>query len=117
MAVCASKAWMPREVQMFPVGWGGAGLPGGAVVGGSEDRALRAAGPCDSVAEGVDAAEAGGGVGLLDGPLGLEGGGECQEEDACVVHSAYEFCGLRRISRLHEREPIPGAKARFFGGS
>ena len=64
------------EVQMFTVGWGGAGLPGGAVVGGSEDSACGAAGPCYSVAEGVDAAEAGGGVGLLDGPLGWEGGGE-----------------------------------------
>jgi hypothetical protein len=47
-----------------------------AVVGGSEDCACGAAGPCDSVAESVDAAEAGGGVGLLEGPLGWGGGDE-----------------------------------------
>ncbi len=69
------------EVQFFGVGWGGARLPGGAVVGGVEDGALGAAGPCYSVAEGVDAAEAGGGVGWLDGPLGGCGCGEGQKDE------------------------------------
>jgi len=59
------------EVKVLCVGWGGAGLPGGAVVGGAEDCALGSTGPSDSFAEGVDAAQAGGGVGLLDGPLRL----------------------------------------------
>jgi len=86
------------EVEVVGSGWCGAALPSVAVVGGAEDGALGSAGPCDSVAEGVDAAEAGGGVGVLELELGLCGGGE--EEDceglacACVGRIAERFgCG------------------------
>ena len=121
MAVLASKAWMPRKSSYSAFGRGGAGLPGGAVVGGSEDCALRAAGPCNSVASGLDATEAGGGVGLLDGPLGWGGDGEGQEDQGeahgLVVRSSHALCGLRSRSRLHEREHTPRAKARSVGRS
>ena len=80
MAVLASKAWMPRKSSFSAFGWGGA--ESARVAPSSVVRRTVpsvAAGPCDSVAEGVDAAEAGGGVGLLDGPLGWCGGGEQQD--------------------------------------
>jgi len=75
-AELARASLRPAEVEMVGFGWGGAALPVGAVVGGAEDGAFGSAGPCDSVAEGVNAAEAGGGVGVLDLELGLCRGGE-----------------------------------------
>src|SRR5690348_4734104 len=50
------------EVEVVGAGWSGAALPVLAVVGGAEDGAFGAAGPGDTLAEGVDAAEVGGGV-------------------------------------------------------
>ena len=71
------------EVEFFGSGWDGAGLPEVAGVFGAEDGAVGAAGPGDSVADVVDAAEAGGGVGLFDVELGVDffGGEGCDEED------------------------------------
>ena len=54
------------EVEFFGSGWDGAGLPEVAAVFGAEDGAVGSAGPGDSAAYVVDAAEAGGGVGLFD---------------------------------------------------
>ncbi len=83
------------EVEFFGVGWGGAALPCRAFVGGAEDGALGSAGPRDSVADVVDAAEAGGGVGVLDLPLGVSGGGEeGRSEDNPGAHE-------RKDSRQH----------------
>src|SRR5271154_3373127 len=59
------------EVEFFGSGWDGAGLPEVASVFGAEDGAVGAAGPGDSAAYVVDAAEARGGVGLFDVPLGV----------------------------------------------
>src|ERR1700733_3698303 len=68
------------EVEVFGSGRDGAGLPEIAAVFGAEDRAVGAAGPGYSAADVVDAAEAGGGVGLFDVPLGLAGEG-CGQQD------------------------------------
>ena len=59
------------EVEFFGSGGDGAGLPEVAAVFGAEDGAVGSAGPGDSAAYVVDAAEAGGGVGVFDVELGL----------------------------------------------
>ncbi len=59
------------EVEFFCARWHGAGLPEVAAVFGAEDGAVGAAGPGDSCAYVVNAAQAGGGVGLFDVPLGV----------------------------------------------
>ena len=56
------------EVELLGSGWHGAGLPHVAAVFGAEDGAVCSAGPGDSVADGVDAAEAGFGGGVLEFP-------------------------------------------------
>ncbi len=59
------------EVEFFGAGWGGAALPEVAAVLGAENGAVGSAGPGDSAAEGVDAAEAGGSVGVFEVELGV----------------------------------------------
>ena len=59
------------EVELLCAGGDGAGLPDVSAVFGAEDRAVGAGGPGDSVADVVDAAEVGGGVGGLEGELGV----------------------------------------------
>ena len=70
------------EVEVFCAGRHVAGLPEVAAVFAAEDRAVGAAGPDDAAADVVDAAEAGGGVGVFEVPLGLGLSGEscdCQD--------------------------------------
>jgi len=76
------------EVEVFGVGWGLAEEPGCAVVGGVEDGAVRARGPGDAVAHVVDAAQVGGGVGLLDGPLGVRCCREKKREEDRAEHGS-----------------------------
>src|SRR3984885_13561517 len=59
------------EVEFFGSGGDGAGLPEVAAVFGAENGAVGSAGPGDSAAYVVDAAEARGGVGVLDVELGV----------------------------------------------
>ena len=76
------------EVEFFGSGGDVAGLPEVAAVFGAEDGAVGAAGPGDSAAYVVDAAEAGGGVGVLDVELGVNffcGEGCEDEEEGCGV--------------------------------
>ena len=90
MAVLRSKAWMPRKSSFSAPGGGGAGLPEGAAVEGAEDGAVGSAGPGDAFADGVDAAEAGGGVGVLEVELGVgrSGRGQQEEKGACSMREA-----------------------------
>ena len=67
------------EVEFFGSGRDGAGLPEVAAVFGAEDGAVGAAGPGDSAADVVDAAEAGGGVGGFH--VELCAGLRCGESD------------------------------------
>jgi hypothetical protein len=78
MAVFSSKAWMPRKSSFSASGGDGAGLPEIAVVFGAEDGAVGSAGPGHSAAYVVDAAEAGGGVGVFDVPLGVRTAQSCE---------------------------------------
>ena len=66
------------EVEFLCAGRDGAGLPEVAAVFSAEDGAVGAAGPDGSAAGVGDAAEAGGGVGVFDVPLGLGLGGCCE---------------------------------------
>jgi hypothetical protein len=58
-------------------------LPGVSAIFRAENGAIGAAGPGDSVADIVDAAEVGGGVGRLQRELGGggQGDGKCSEEE------------------------------------
>jgi hypothetical protein len=90
------------------------GEPGGASVGGVEDGAVGAAGPGYFAADCVDAAEAGGGVGVLDLELGVGGDGEEKDErgaahvlwgrisesGSCLRHSHHWRCGPGNIVKL-----------------
>ena len=77
MAVLASKAWMPRKSRCSAPGGMVQVLPVGAVVFAAQDCAVGAGGPDNALADVVDAAEVGGGVGVEDLPLGgCTGGGE-----------------------------------------
>ncbi len=78
MAVFSSKAWMPRKSSFSAPGGVAQRLPEVASVFGAEDGAFGSAGPGYSSAHVRDAAEAGGGVGFFDVPLGFgcEGRGE-----------------------------------------
>lgn len=58
------------EIEVGGVGWRCAAGPSGAVVGATEDGALRSGGPDAAVAGVIDAAEVGGGGGVEDLPLG-----------------------------------------------
>ena len=93
------------EVEVLAVGRFGAELPDDAGVLGAEDGAVGAGGPGDAVADVVDAAEVGGGVGVVELPLGgrsCGGGGEESEEKEGPWHV--------------EREHTPGLKPLFFAG-
>src|SRR5438045_2223535 len=103
------------EVEVVGVGWSGAALPVFAVVGGAEDRAFGSAGPCDAVANGMNAAEVGGGAGVLDGPLGLcvwNCSSSCAEEHG----GADEASHAEKCSGCSRAQPErPGAEAPLFG--
>ena len=71
MAVLLLKAWMARKSRWSRVGRFGAELPDEAGVFGAEDGAVGAGGPGDAAADVDDAAEVGGGVGVLQLPLGV----------------------------------------------
>src|SRR6185437_3484008 len=77
------------EVEVLGGGRFGCELPDDAGVLGAEDGAVGAGGPGDAVADVVDAAEVGGGVGVVEGPLGSRYGGgygEEREEKECARH-------------------------------
>src|SRR5580658_5659775 len=59
------------EVEVLAGGWFGAELPDDAAVFSAEDGAVGAGGPSDATADVDDAAEVGGGVGVLQLPLGF----------------------------------------------
>src|SRR5215469_7080996 len=82
------------EVEVFGSGRCGAGLPEVASVLGAEDGAVGSAGPGDSSAYVVDSAQAGGGVGVLEVPLGL---GVCCEGDQ---EREYEQTHVRAVYRV-----------------
>ena len=95
MAVLASKAWMPRKSSFSAPGGMAQSCQTVAAVFGAEDGAVGSAGPGDSAADAVDAAQAGGGVGVFDLPLGfgLDGQGEDENNDG----QAHERHGNRWI--------------------
>ncbi len=67
------------EVEFFCAGWDRAGLPEVAAVFSAEDGAVGAAGPGDSAAYVVDAAQTGSGVRFFDVPLSM--GLRCKQGD------------------------------------
>ncbi len=67
------------EVEVLAAGRLGAELPDEAGVLGAEDGAVGAGGPGNASADVVDAAEVGGGVGVVELPL--RGGGGCEESE------------------------------------
>ena len=69
------------EVEFFGAGRDGAGLPDVPAVFGAKDGALCAGSPGDSIADVVNAAEVGGGVGGLECELGARGGREGEGDD------------------------------------
>ena len=88
------------EVEVLGAGRDGAGLPETAAVFSAEDGAVGSGGPGNAVADGVNAAEVGGGVGGLDLPLcqrGERDENERAEEEERGAHgsSVAEFlCGI-----------------------
>ena len=75
------------EVELLRIGRRGAPLPTLAIVHGTQDSAIGAGGPGDSVAERVDSSQVGGSRRGLHLPLSVGGG--CRKEDAenkCVAH-------------------------------
>ncbi len=96
------------EVEVFGSGGDVAGLPEVAAVFGAEDGAVGAAGPGYSAACVVNAAQAGGGVGVFDVPLGFGVGGQgCGDEDCGYAQKGRNiFCS--RASLMCERRSIVG---------
>ena len=85
------------EVEVVGVGRDGAALPFEAGVFGAEDGAVCAGGPGYAAAYVVDAAEVGGGAGVLEGPLGVGvggcGEGEGDDEGGGALGSVYSVMG------------------------